>query len=55
MNCNKVDHLIMKYMDGILTMEEAKHLNQHITKCDTCREEFLLIKNDRCTARWSIS
>ncbi|NLJ87997.1 MAG: hypothetical protein GX327_04345 [Epulopiscium sp.] len=40
MNCNKVDHLIMKYMDGILTMEEAKHLNQHITKCDTCREEF---------------
>lgn len=40
MNCNQVDHLIMKYMDGILAMEEAHKLNLHITECDACREEF---------------
>lgn len=40
MKCNKSDHLIMKYMDGILTIEEARQLNHHINECDDCREEF---------------
>lgn len=40
MKCNHADQLLMKYMDGILTMDEAKKLNYHITECVSCREEF---------------
>ncbi|NLK21861.1 MAG: zf-HC2 domain-containing protein [Epulopiscium sp.] len=42
MNCNKVDHLIMKYMDGTLTKGEAKDLNSHIVGCSSCKEEFFI-------------
>jgi hypothetical protein len=40
MKCSKADQLMMKYMDGILSMEEAKQLNLHLTECDACKEEF---------------
>ncbi|HHW66418.1 MAG: hypothetical protein PWP07_1932 [Epulopiscium sp.] len=40
MECNHADKLMMKYMDGILTMEEAQKLNFHITECESCRESF---------------
>ncbi|NLM13667.1 MAG: hypothetical protein GX209_07970 [Epulopiscium sp.] len=40
MECNHADKLIMKYMDGILSMEEAQKLNFHITECESCRESF---------------
>lgn len=40
MDCNQADKLIMKYMDGVLSIEEANKLNLHIAECDSCREGF---------------
>ncbi|NLK97601.1 anti-sigma factor family protein [Defluviitalea saccharophila] len=42
MECNHADKLIMKYMDGILSMEEAQKLNLHITQCESCKESFFM-------------
>lgn len=40
MNCEKANELIMKYMDGTITEDEAVILNSHINLCDTCKSEF---------------
>ena len=42
MNCKEADILINKYLDGVITEEEAVLLNEHITQCPSCKEEFLL-------------
>lgn len=40
MNCERANELIMKYMDGTITENEAIQLNLHINECQTCKEEF---------------
>lgn len=42
MDCKMSDMLIMKYMDGELSENEAKMLNAHILDCEACRKEFYL-------------
>ena len=31
---------MMKYMDGILSIQQAKELNTHLQMCEICKEEF---------------
>ena len=45
MNCKNSEKLIMKYVDGELSEEEAKLLNGHITKCSECKAEFYFYDN----------
>lgn len=40
MSCNKTEDLIMRYMDGSISEMEAVKLNEHISECELCREEF---------------
>ena len=42
MDCKKAENLIMKYMDGQLSQNDAQLLNEHIKNCPKCKEEFLL-------------
>ena len=41
MDCEKAGALMMKYMDGVLTENEAGSLHQHIKVCARCEEDFL--------------
>ena len=40
MNCRQADALMMKYMDGVITEEEARQLNEHLLHCQECRDSF---------------
>ncbi len=40
MDCSKIDELLMKHMDNILTKEETIILNTHLETCSHCREDF---------------
>ncbi len=42
LDCKKAENLIMKYMDGELSPEDAQLLNNHIKLCEKCREEFFV-------------
>ena len=42
LDCKKAENLIMKYMDGELSPEDAQLLNDHIKCCEKCREEFFV-------------
>lgn len=42
MDCNHAQKLMMKYMDGLLSSEEAEKLNAHIRICPNCRSEFFV-------------
>ena len=39
--CKDADLLINKYMDGIITEDEAYLLNSHLTECEQCKQEFM--------------
>lgn len=41
MKCCDAEKYIMKYMDGELSKKEAEELNEHIQKCQCCKESFL--------------
>ncbi len=45
MTCNNANELIMKHMDGLLSKEESMELNQHLTVCDKCKQEFEVFNN----------
>lgn len=40
MNCKTSEKLIMKYVDGEISEDEARLLNSHITQCSSCRADF---------------
>ena len=42
MNCDKADLLMMKYMDGEISISEAKLLNSHLLVCEICKEAFIV-------------
>ncbi|MGL4791680.1 MAG: anti-sigma factor family protein [Anaerotignaceae bacterium] len=42
MKCEKAEKLMMKYMDGQISVEEAEMLNTHISACIDCKEAFFL-------------
>lgn len=42
MKCEDADLLMMKYMDGEITSQEAQRLNQHILACKKCKEAFFI-------------
>jgi len=42
MDCRYAEKLMMKYMDGEISEEEARELNKHILVCENCREEFFV-------------
>lgn len=42
MDCNKAGRLMMSYMDKNIAEEEEISLSLHVSKCDTCREEFAI-------------
>lgn len=42
MKCEDADLLMMKYMDGEITSQDAQRLNQHILACKECKEAFLI-------------
>lgn len=41
MKCCDAEKYIMKYIDGELSKKEAEELNEHIQKCQSCKESFL--------------
>lgn len=44
MNCQHVWESLSAYLDGVLTQEEARAINQHIESCPACRREWLALK-----------
>ncbi|NLP46364.1 MAG: hypothetical protein GX347_04860 [Epulopiscium sp.] len=40
MKCEHADELMMNYLDGVLSKDQAYQLNQHLQKCDSCVETF---------------
>lgn len=42
MKCEEAESYIMKYMDGEITKEEAKILNEHLLDCAFCKESFFI-------------
>ena len=42
MECDSMDLLMMKHMDGAIDMDEAARLECHIRSCEKCREDFIL-------------
>lgn len=44
MECSKVSELIMKDIDGNITIDEKNTLKQHINDCVLCREEYFNLK-----------
>lgn len=40
MKCSDAEKLIMNYMDNVLSQKDAERLNEHLKKCDQCREAF---------------
>jgi len=42
MECDNMDMLMMKHMDGILTAEEQKRLDVHMETCKKCRDDFMI-------------
>lgn len=40
MKCIEANNYIMKYMDGEITSDEATTLNEHLLKCQSCKQEF---------------
>lgn len=42
LNCKKANILMMKYMDGNITDEEATELKKHINECRSCKEDFVI-------------
>lgn len=42
MKCEDADLLMMKYIDGEITSQEAEKLNQHLLACKKCKESFLV-------------
>ena len=40
MGCKEADELMMKYMDSVMTEEEAMRLGVHIESCASCKEAF---------------
>lgn len=45
MNCDKSNLYMMKYIDGDITEEEAKRLNEHILCCEKCKKDFEIYDN----------
>lgn len=39
-NCEKYKTLLMGLLDGELTVEETQDVNQHLTRCQACRDEY---------------
>jgi len=39
-NCEKYKTLLMGLLDGELTAEETQDVNQHLTRCQGCRDEY---------------
>ncbi len=42
MDCTKAGELMMRFMDHMLTDEEAKELGLHMDVCPACKEDFLV-------------
>ncbi|MDR1531242.1 MAG: zf-HC2 domain-containing protein [Clostridiales bacterium] len=42
MNCAKADELMMRYMDGTLSEDDAVLLKKHLDTCAACAEDFSL-------------
>lgn len=42
MNCSDADLLMMKYMDGEISKDEAEKLNEHLHSCLECKESFTI-------------
>ena len=42
MRCVEADLLMMKYMDGEISSQEAQKLNEHLLVCKKCKEAFLV-------------
>ena len=42
MECDKIELLMMKHMDGALTEDEKERLEKHIRSCEKCGEDFLI-------------
>jgi ribose/xylose/arabinose/galactoside ABC-type transport system permease subunit len=41
-DCELASIYMMKFMDGVITDEEAAQLNKHILTCKRCREDFIM-------------
>ncbi len=39
-NCKKARKMILDYIDGNLSKSESLSIRQHISECDSCRQEF---------------
>gem|GEM_PF-4733060 len=48
MRCEDADLLMMKYIDGEITSQEAEKLNQHLLACNKCKESFLVYEGMLC-------
>ena len=44
--CEIVQDLLVNYTDGVLNPESKKIVEEHLIKCDECREELNHIRND---------
>ena len=42
MECSKANELMMKYMDGAISTQEAERLHKHIEQCEDCKADFLI-------------
>ena len=42
MECDNMDMLMMKYMDGAINAEEEKLLHVHMEKCEKCHHDYLI-------------
>ena len=42
MDCREADELMMKYMDGTMSEEEALRLGSHVEPCINCKEAFAI-------------
>jgi len=40
MECSKANELMMKYMDGTLSEQDAGRLRKHIDQCEGCKADF---------------
>ena len=41
MDCITAQNLMMKLMDGLLTVQDGHSLKQHVKECESCREYYL--------------
>ena len=42
MECSKANEMMMRFMDGTLSEDDAARLHKHLASCDGCRADFAI-------------